>query len=421
MNSFTYLRGGIFLMLKVTESVLNRNRIEDPSKTIEQQKKQLEAIIENISDALFIFQKDGQFIQLNKEARNNLYPYENVKDIYQSYSTNTFYNLDESKIPFEEMPSAMVLSGKHVLDKHMRIKNEYSDVFVSANGTPIYDDNGDFAFGIVSYRNITEHINSDNMKEEFISLISHELKTPLTVINSAVQALEFICKDELSVKAKGFIQKIKQNSLRQLRLVNNLLEINRANAGQIKIHKKNLDIVFLTKAIIESVYLYAQQKDIKLVFVSTFGHKIIGIDDEKYERILLNLLSNAIKFTPKAKSITTKVCSKKGNLCIEVRDEGIGIPSDRLDLIFKKFGQVDSSLSRQAEGSGIGLSLVKMLVEVLGGKISVKSKEGKGTIFTVLLPSTKVVDEPISQELQKPLDNRLVNATAIEFSDIYLT
>lgn len=262
--------------------------------------------------------------------------------------------------------------------------------------------------------------NTIKMKDEFLSLISHEFKTPLTVINSAIQAMELICKNDLSDKAKSFINKIRQNSFRQLRLVNNLLDITRAHAGRIKINKRNLDIVFITKCIVESVYLYASNKGVKLSFVSSVRKKVIGIDEEKYERILLNLLSNAIKFTPSGKSIIVTLRSKKSSICLEVKDKGTGIPRDKQELIFEKFGQVDSSLSRQAEGTGIGLSLVKMLVEAFGGSIALKSDEGKGSTFSVLLPAFKVQENNSDINLQEINDKRLIQATSIEFSDIYI-
>lgn len=207
---------------------------------------------------------------------------------------------------------------------------------------------------------------------------------------------------------------------RQLRLVNNLLDITRLNAGHINIHKVNIDIVFLTKAITESVHTYAIQKGVNLTFVSSLDKKVIGIDDEKYERILLNLLSNAIKFTSPRKSIIVTLELVKSNICVEVKDKGIGIPKDKLDIIFERFGQVDSSLSRQAEGTGIGLALVKRFVGALEGIITVKSTEGKGSTFTILLPNEKVSEENVEKPQEDLLDNRLVQSTTVEFSDIYL-
>jgi signal transduction histidine kinase len=261
------------------------------------------------------------------------------------------------------------------------------------------------------------------MKDEFLSIISHEFKTPLTVINSAVQTMELICKDELSIKGKDFIKKIKQNAFRQLRLVNNLLDITRANAGQIKIHKCSVNIVSYTKSIVDSVNIYALQKELEIKYIATIKKKFMYLDEEKYERIILNLISNAIKFTPKGESITVKlsmkVIRKKSNICIEVIDTGVGIPKDKQSLIFERFGQVDSSLTRQAEGTGIGLSLVKKFVEAHGGEIKVESEVGSGSTFTVLLPISKEHKKTQAMKLPEPHDNRLIQSAEIEFSDIY--
>ncbi len=262
------------------------------------------------------------------------------------------------------------------------------------------------------------------MKDEFLSLISHEFKTPLTVINSAIQAMELLCKDELSPRSKGFLRKIRQNSYRQLRLVNNLLDITRYNSGQMKIHKTNKDIIFLTKSITDSVQIYAEQKGLSLTFSSTIKRREIGIDEEKYERILLNLLSNAIKFTKKGNSITVHISQKivdgRCMVCIAVKDSGIGIPKDKVNIIFERFGQVDNSLSRQAEGTGIGLSLVKMLVESQGGLITVHSKVGCGSSFIIMFPAKKTKVSTVEPTINEFTDNRLIQATAVEFSDIYL-
>jgi signal transduction histidine kinase len=258
------------------------------------------------------------------------------------------------------------------------------------------------------------------MKDEFLSLVSHEFRTPLNVISSAIQALSYIYGSELPYKAKQYLSMIRQNTFRQLRLVNNLLDITRVNAGRIKVSKKNIDIVFLTKAIVESVYTYAAQKTIDIKFITLFEEKVIGIDEEKYERILLNLLSNAIKFTPEGKSITVTLSSIENQISVEVKDNGIGIPANKLDIIFERFGQVDSSLSRQAEGTGIGLSLVKKFTEALEGSISVKSETGKGSTFTILLPSETIIEENSKKEAGDLLDNRLVQTTRVEFSDIYM-
>jgi signal transduction histidine kinase len=205
-------------------------------------------------------------------------------------------------------------------------------------------------------------------------------------------------------------------------LVNNLLDIARANAGQFKIKKTNKDIVSLTRAITDSIGIYAEQRGIKLQFSSAIKGKEIAIDEDLYERIMLNLLSNAIKFSKEGKtifvSLNQKLINGKTMIRIQVIDQGLGIPDEKTDLIFERFGQVDNIFTRQTEGTGIGLSLVKMLVELLDGTISVDSKLGFGSTFSILLPTKKVRELKNEQKVQET-NERLINALAIEFSDIY--
>ncbi len=262
------------------------------------------------------------------------------------------------------------------------------------------------------------------MKDEFLMLISHEFKTPLTIISSSVQAMEQICKNELSDKAKNFINKIKKGTNRQLKLINNLLDITKIKNDSLSIKNQNIEIVLLTRSIVEFIRIYAEQKNITLSFRTRLKNKIIGIDVNKYERILLNLLSNAIKYTPKGKSIKVTLSQKNlyGNKKIQlsVVDSGIGIPADKVKTIFEKFGQVDGPLTRQAEGTGIGLYLVKILVEKMNGHITVDSKEGIGSSFNVYLPADKTKDHLIKEKIEELTEDRLAHAVAIEFSDIFI-
>lgn len=259
------------------------------------------------------------------------------------------------------------------------------------------------------------------MKDQFISLISHEFKTPLNVIYSAIQLIECVYLNQISDRVKELIGSIKINTFRQLRLANNLLDITKLNSGHFKLNMKNIDIVFLTEAITESVELYANQKNIKISFDSNVISKIISIDEEKFERIILNILSNAIKFTDNGGRVDVILNENSELNLVEIKiiDTGIGIPKDKQELIFERFGQVDSNLSRQAEGTGIGLSLVKSLVDILEGTIEVESELGVGSTFIIKLPVKEaIVDDEVETCLD--FDNRLINEIKVEFSDIYL-
>ena len=268
---------------------------------------------------------------------------------------------------------------------------------------------------------------SMKLKDEFLYLITHEFKTPLSVISSALQTMDLVCKNKMPEKADKYIITIKQNINRQIRLVNNLLDITRINSGNIKVNYEIHDIVYLTKSIVKSIQPIAHQKGVLINFSSMIDRKDISVDEEKFERILLNLLSNALKFTPSNKSINVKIYIRKHKnksmVCICIQDEGIGIPKDKQSYIFERFGQVNTSLSRQAEGTGIGLHLVKMFVNILGGHITLESEEGKGSTFAVMIPAiiVKNLEENlINDKLLIQGESRLTKTAAIELSDIYL-
>lgn len=266
------------------------------------------------------------------------------------------------------------------------------------------------------------------LKDEFLYLITHEFKTPITVISSVIQTIEAVLKDDISIKFGKYLNMIKMNTNRQLRLVNNLLDITRYNSGYIKIKNIKRDIVYITRSIVNSVDIYARQKQIKLNFASSLIKKEIFIDEEKYERIMLNLLSNALKFTPNGKSIEVLLSVKKRKnknfISVSVKDEGIGIPFDKQKVIFERFVQAETSLSSKAEGTGLGLHLVNILVNVLEGEILLESELDKGSIFTILLPVVK----PNTHYKENfwdgdnqlvSSDERIIQAASIEFSDIY--
>jgi len=262
------------------------------------------------------------------------------------------------------------------------------------------------------------------LKEEFFANMSHEFRTPLTVILGALQMLS--CTEpsadpkEQQVKTSKYLAIMKQNCHRLVKLINNLLDVTRINSDYLLLCLQNIDIVSLVKEITMSVSDYISQKNILLSFSSNVKEKIISVDIDKIERILLNLLSNAVKFTPEGNKIFVSLKDKGAHVEIRVKDTGVGIPQEKLDIIFERFRQVDNVLTRKNEGSGLGLSLVKSLVEMHSGKISVKSRVDRGTEFIITLPLS-----PSSDFSQMPAatihhDRDISEVINIEFSDLNL-
>jgi len=262
----------------------------------------------------------------------------------------------------------------------------------------------------------------DGLKNDFFSNLSHELRTPLNVIMSTLQLLQSTVrskyKDEADNNLKRYMDIMKQNCFRQLRLINNLIDITKIDSGFFEVSMHNYDIVNIVENITLSVSEYIKAKSINLIFDTDVEEKIIACDPDNIERIMLNLLSNAVKFTGEGGDITVTMYDMEDNVRISVRDSGIGIPQGQLDIIFERFRQVDKSLARGQEGSGIGLSLVKSLVEMHGGSITVRSEYGRGSEFIVELP-VRTVPESEALMLEDTKQNNNVEKIHLEFSDIY--
>ncbi|KZL90524.1 PAS domain-containing sensor histidine kinase [Clostridium magnum] len=273
-------------------------------------------------------------------------------------------------------------------------------------------------------RRLNELKEADRIKTEFFTNISHELRTPINVIFSALQMEELMLKDYLNdnipIDKFKYIKMMKQNCYRLLRLINNLIDITKIDNGYFSLNESNDDIINLIENVTLSVAGYIENKGISITFDTDVEEKIIAHDPEKIERVILNLLSNAVKFTPCNGNIIVKVEDNTNDICIRVKDTGKGIPDNKLDSIFERFVQVDKSLTRNHEGSGIGLSIVKSLVELHSGKIIVKSKEGIGTEFVINIPCKLIEGESYAESTcNAQIGKSYIEKINMEFSDIY--
>ncbi|MEZ4961857.1 MAG: two-component regulator propeller domain-containing protein [Saprospiraceae bacterium] len=235
----------------------------------------------------------------------------------------------------------------------------------------------------------------DSLKTRLYTNITHEFRTPLTVIMGMTEKLALgswqsaVSERDKSMLGHSFLL-IQRNGKNLLRLVNQLLDLSKLDSGKMTLDLVQTDVVNYLQYLTESFHSIADDKNIQLTFYSEEPELTMDCDEAKLQHILYNLLSNGIKFTPSGGKIIVHLRQilQDGQpyLKVVVQDNGIGIPPNKLPHVFDRFYQVDSSTTRKGEGTGIGLALTKELVEIIGGSISVKSREGTGTDFTVLLP-----------------------------------
>jgi len=228
--------------------------------------------------------------------------------------------------------------------------------------------------------------NLNKMKSDFISSVSHELRTPLTSIKGYASILMTGKLGDVLPAQKERLEKIDKHSNSLVHLINNLLDIARIESGKVQMEIKDIPIKEMLDSIIDIITPQIKEKNISLKINSKIKFDKIKADPSQIERVFLNLLSNAVKFTPEKGIVTVYIEEKDDVIQFDVEDTGIGIPPQDTPKVFQEFFRADNALDQKIKGSGLGLSLVKKIVEAHKGKIWFNSELGKGTRFTFTLP-----------------------------------
>ncbi len=263
-------------------------------------------------------------------------------------------------------------------------------------------------------------INNENICEakiDFFANLSHELRTPINLISTTAQLMKLnltkLSQQDANIFYK-FIEIMEINSLRLVRLINNVIDTNKIDLGFAKFNPSNADIIRFIEDICDSISDFAESNHEHLIFDTNEEECIVLFDSNIIERVMLNLLSNAVKFNKEDGTIYVDLNIEEEFITIKVKDEGRGIPKDKIDSVFDRFKQVQDNDNISRQGSGIGLYLVKMLVNLHGGSIEVTSKINEGSEFIVKIPKRNLcAKEPILKEIGDKY-----NRVNIEFSDV---
>lgn len=351
------------------------------------------------------------------------------KRLIQPDEINTYtFNYDimqKFKIKEKELPQNAKINNKpkSILSEYKELVVSTIIVFISLLVTIVILVNNDikrkqYEKEILKAKEMAE--NAHNAQSNFVSTISHELRTPVAVIMSCTQLLELnlskLGNNIIDTNSKN-LDIIKQNGYRMLKIVNNIIDVAKYDSGFMMPKLKNIEMISYLESIVELVIPYANSKNVEIIFDTETEEVIMSVDPYMIERIVLNLLSNAIKFSKDKGEILVNVDTNNNNLIFKVSDNGIGIDEKGLDKIFERFVQLDDTINRKNEGSGIGLSLVHSLVKLHKGTVFVSSKLNVGTCFTIELPIKMLEGESVENWCIYSEDNYL-KSTEIEFSDI---
>lgn len=259
-----------------------------------------------------------------------------------------------------------------------------------------------------------------DLQEDFLLNISHDLRSPINVILSVLQCLKYEKESSdnvISSKRKEYRDIIRRNSLKIIKLIDNLIDSSKLEKNFYNLKRYNIEIIGLIESVVTSIEKYAEEKDIKVIFDTNVEEFECAVDPAAMDRVVMNLLSNAIKFSPKHGKILVYVQVKDEVIEISVKDEGIGIPKEEQKDIFNRFVQSSQNKKNEYSGSGIGLDLVNYLVKAHGGNIKLESDLGCGSNFIVTLPITILDIEEKDYEVGR---RSRVEQLEVEFSDIYL-
>ena len=389
---------------RTTELVsLNKGLLKEikDRKRVELELQKLSNVVEQAADHVLITNKEGIIQYVNPAFEHGTgYSKEEVIGL----TPNLLKSEANHSLNFRKLWET-VLSGKTYRGESINKKKNGELYFESMTVTPLFDVNNNITHLVSVGSDITERRQAEadkiardaadqanKAKSLFLANMSHEIRTPMNAIIGFSDLLYANIKDE---KPRSQIDAIRSSGKNLLRIINDILDLSKIESGKMAIQREYINILDLIKEI-ETIFAYiTKEKGIEFVIHLTKDiPSILLIDETRVRQILFNLIGNAIKFTEKGTVSLTVMKKAKGedqiDLIIAVKDTGIGIPADQQKLVFEAFTQQDGQRSAQYGGTGLGLTITKRLVEMMGGHIDLKSETGKGSIFTLTLPDIKI-------------------------------
>ena len=375
---------GESLIMKGTFQDITKE-VEDTDK-IEQERVKDEAILSSIADGLFMVDQNGT-IELINNAAENIFGYKKG-EVLGKKITDVFpiKSKEGNGIESDKRPALMSLQSQKVSTGIYQYTRKDKSSFPAAITVAPVILHGKAIGAIEVFRDVTREQNVDRMKTEFISLASHQLRTPLSAIKWFIEILQDGNVGELTAEQKEMTTNIELSNERMIALVNALLNVSRIESGRIIVDPQPTDMKKLIEEVIKEVKPKISAKKQKLILSIHENLPVISIDPDMVRQVYLNLLTNANKYTPNEGEITIIISKKGEEIISQISDNGYGIPLKDHAKVFEKFYRGDNVMKLITDGNGLGLYLVKAIVESSGGRIWFTSEENKGTSFMFSIP-----------------------------------
>lgn len=367
------------LNLTLENRVIERtSKLEKVVFQIRKEKMKTERILHEIDDGVIVVNQDGKTIMINPAARLMLI--NGKRAISDNETDDNPAVADIKNILFDS-------SGDS--NGELRIENPRSGLLriLKVKSFPLRDNNGELLGKIAVLHDVTRFKEIDRLKSEFVSHVSHELKTPLTSIKGFIDNLRDRIAGDLTLRQEEYLERMAKNADRLIRMINELLDISLIEAGSIKLHHTPLMLSTLIEEVSDGLRPIAIQKKIQITIEKFEAERPIRADRDKIEQVVTNLVDNAILYTQPGGKIMINLDNGSGFIKTRISDNGVGIPLEEQPRIFDRFYRLEKNSILEPKGSGLGLFIAKNVIEMHGGQIWVTSEVGKGSEFTFTLPA----------------------------------
>ncbi len=361
--------------------------LETTKNLIEIAKAKDEAMLASIGEGLIAVDNERKILVMNKAAEQML-GWKMEELIGKDINTLPLADEEGNILPLEKRPAFIALLQNKITNNiYYFVKKDKTRFPIAIMVTPIKL--GRKIIGALDvFRDITHEKEVDRAKSEFVSLASHQLRTPLGIAKWYLEAIKGeTSMNKTSQQTRDYLDQVYKSNERLLSLVRDLLSISRIDQGKIKNTPQKVNIADLIERVMKEMNILALKTKIALHLQIKIPQKLtLYIDPLRSQEVIENLIANALTYSTPNKAVTVIVSIQHGQLSIAVEDRGIGISEADKKMLFTKFFRSEKAIAKNAEGSGLGLYVVKSYVEEWGGTISVKSKEGRGSTFTIILP-----------------------------------
>ncbi|MEI7498134.1 MAG: PAS domain S-box protein [Candidatus Falkowbacteria bacterium] len=363
-----------------------RQNIEDikiKNEQITRERRKIETIINGIGDGVFVVDRQLNITLFNPVA-SLLSGYSEKEALGKKYNKILRFAQESSPGKIDEELISRVLSTGEIQfmpSKSIIINKNNEKISITESASPLRNDKDEIIGCVVVFRDATKEREVDKAKSEFVSLASHQLKTPLTGI---MWMTELLLKEKLSLNQGDYVNNVNRSAKKLIRLVDDLLNVSHIDTGRkFDIVLEKVDLVALIKDVIADNQVSAEKKGVVFRHEHQLNKMIVNVDPEKFKQVIDNLINNAVKYSKTNGNVTVECRKSETDVVIMITDNGIGIPKNQQNRMFEKFFRADNAAKSATDGTGLGLYIAKSIVEAHEGRIWFESSENHGTTFYV--------------------------------------